>query len=180
MIDTVIMITVTVKKCNSFSQEYYDSIVNSLQFHQLTCSCGRSGCLTIHAYYKRKVRPPDGSVSHLKILRVKCSECGTTHAVLPASIIPYSQISISVHLTIVQACENSGDIMSACTDSGSIDENNVKHIVRNYIRYWRQKLISECIALSSAAFLTARCFAVYSAQFMQVRRTVNILYATPT
>ena len=50
------MITLTVKDCNSFSQDYYDSMIASLQFHQLTCSCGHSGCLTIHAYYKRKVR----------------------------------------------------------------------------------------------------------------------------
>lgn len=53
------MITISVKDYNQISQDYYDSIINSLQFHRLTCSCGHSACLTIHGYYRRGVFLPD-------------------------------------------------------------------------------------------------------------------------
>ena len=174
------MITLTVKDCNTFSQDYYDKMIASLQFHQLTCSCGHSGCLTIHAYYRRKVKTPNGHVHTLKILRVKCSECGTTHAILLSSMVPYSQISLSAHQIIVDAYESSGDTACVCTDTGSIDENNVKYIIRKYLRHWKQRLLSAGISLHPAGLLSAGCFAFYSAQFMQVRRTPNTLFAIPT
>lgn len=174
------MITVTVEECNSFSQDYYDSIVFSLQIHQLTCSCGHSGCLTLHAYYKRKVKPPDGSEVILRITRVKCSECGATHAILLSSIVPYSQISLSVQQIIVDAYESDDDTLSVCTDTGTIDENNVKSVIRRYLRHWQQRLLSLKIALSPSHLLIERCFSFYSAQFMQIRNTFNTLFATPT
>lgn len=174
------MITVTVQECNDFSQDYYNSIIYSLPFHQLTCSCGHSGCLTTHAYYKRKVKSTDGTVYTLKIVRVKCAECGTTHAILLSSIVPYSQIPFSVQHIIVDAIEKDQDIFAACTDSGSIDENNLKHIKRNYLRHWKQKLISERISLSPIKTLIESCFAFYSAQFMQIRATFNRLFFKPT
>lgn len=174
------MITVTVEECNSFSQDYYDSIVFSLQIHQLTCSCGHSGCLTLHAYYKRKVKPPDGSEVILRITRVKCSEWGATHAILLSSIVPYSQISLSVQQIIVDAYESDDDTLSVCTDTGTIDENNVKSVIRRYLRHWQQRLLSFRIVLSPIRLLVERCFSFYSAQFMQIRRTFNTLFATPT
>lgn len=179
-INIFIMITVTVEECNSFSQDYYDSIVFSLQIHQLTCSCGHSGCLTLHAYYKRKVKPPDGSEVILRITRVKCSEWGATHAILLSSIVPYSQISLSVQQIIVDAYESDDDTLSVCTDTGTIDENNVKSVIRRYLRHWQQRLLSFRIVLSPIRLLVERCFSFYSVQFMQIRRTFNTLFATPT
>lgn len=174
------MITVTVKECNTISQDFYDSVVNSLQFHQLSCTCGHSGCLTIHAYYSRKVKLPDGSIIRLRIIRVKCSECGRTHAILLSSIVPYSQISLSIHLTITRAFENSADPFAACTDSGSVDENHVKRIIRTYRHHWQQRLLSARIRLSYIEDLVRGCFSFYSAQFMQIRRTPNTLFVIPT
>ena len=174
------MITVTVKECNTISQDFYDTVINSLQFHQLTCTCGHSGCLTIHAYYSRKVKLPDGSSIRLRILRVKCSECGRTHAILLSSLVPCSQISLSIHLTITQAYEDSQNPLVACTDSGSIDENHVKRIIRTYLCHWKERLLSARITLSSIGDLVCGCFSFYSAQFMQIRRTPNTLFAIPT
>ena len=42
------MILISVSNYNQFSQDYYDSVINSLPFHRLTCSCGHSACLSIH------------------------------------------------------------------------------------------------------------------------------------
>lgn len=174
------MITVKVKNCKSISQDYYDSIINTLQLNQLTCCCGHSGCMTIHAYYSRKVKLPNGLIISLRILRVKCSECGRTHAVLLSSMVPYSQISLLTHQIIVLAYEDRTDPFQSCTNTGSIDENNVKTIIRKYITHWRQRLLSERISLSSLDVLISSCFAFYSTQFMQIRSTYNILFKTPT
>lgn len=138
------MITVIVPDCNNFSQDFYNSVVDSLQVHQLTCSCGHSACLHIHAYYKRDVHSSSGCHT-LRIQRLKCSECGRTHAILPSSIVPYQQVSLEDQRITVQAFEGQGDTRQACTPSGSIDENNVKSILRRYRKHWREKLRSEGI-----------------------------------
>jgi hypothetical protein len=99
------MITLLVEENNPLSQSFYDYCINSLQFHQLTCSCGRSGCLNIHGYYQRKVKTHDGSFI-LTVCRVICSECGRTHAILPSSIVPYSQIPLACCCQIISDFNN--------------------------------------------------------------------------
>lgn len=173
------MITVLVPECNAVSQEDYDFIINSLQFHRLVCSCGKAACLTIHGYYKRKVRTSSGIVV-LKVIRVKCSECGRTHAILLSSIIPYSQIPLKDQCLVIDAYENNTDRNAACRENPNIDENDVKHIIKQYVRHWLQRLLAESISLTPVRGLVSSCFAFYSAQFMQIRRTVNILAPSPT
>ena len=68
------MITVLVNENNPISQDFYDSVINSLQLHRIFCSCGHAGCLHIHGYYTRHVKTPAGTVI-LRILRLKCAEC---------------------------------------------------------------------------------------------------------
>lgn len=174
------MITVSVTKYNYFTQDFYDSVICSLQFHQLECpSCGHRGCLTIHGYYKRGMLTPDGLV-YLRICRVKCSECGCTHALLPSSIVPYSRISTSDQHKIITAYKDHNGRNDVCNDNPSIDENDVKAVIRRYRLYWLQRLFCERIALSPFPNLIRQCFSLYSMQFMQIRRTVNSLFSRPT
>ena len=84
------MITIFVKDCNQISQSFYDSVIFDLQLHQMTCSCSHSACLSVHGYYWRSVKLPSGTL-RLRVCRVKCSECGTTHALHLTSMVPYSQ-----------------------------------------------------------------------------------------
>lgn len=88
------MITIFVRDCNQISQSFYDSVIYDLQLHQLTCSCSHSACLSVHGYYKRTVKLSSGAI-RLRVCRVKCSECGATHALLLSSMVPYSQIPLS-------------------------------------------------------------------------------------
>ncbi len=173
------MITVIVQDCNNFSQDFYDSVVRSIQMHQLKCSCGHSACLHIHGYYKREVHSSAGCYT-LCIQRVKCTECGRTHAILLSSIVPYQQIALEDQRITVQAFEEHGDTMQACTPSDAIDENNVKSIIRRYRRHWREKLRSEGISLDGWAGLVRGCFACFSAQFMQIHRSQNSLFPNTT
>ncbi len=60
-----------------------------------TCPyCSSKGNCRIHAYYRRKIAVfQGGSVvwEKVTVMRVRCSSCGHTHAVLPDIIIPYSR-----------------------------------------------------------------------------------------
>lgn len=173
------MITILVKDCNHISQNIYDSFVNALQLHQLTCSCGRSACLSIHGYYRRHIQDEHSS-SILRILRLRCSECGATHAVLLSSIVPYSQISLSVQVNIAEKYDSHSDTVSVCESNPDIDENNVKSIIRSYRRRWREKIRSGSVSFIPAVLLVRKCFAFFSMQFMQIRGTKNLLFAAPT
>lgn len=173
------MLTIFVSDCNRISQSFYDSVVNHLQFHQLTCSCGHSACLSIHGYYKRSVKFCGESV-HLRICRVRCSECGATHALLLSSIVPYSRILLSDQQTVCHAWESDADPTSICDSNPAIDENNVKAILRNYRKHWREKLKSLRISLNPLPSLISDCFSYYSAAFMQVHRGHNQLFISTT
>ena len=38
------------QKIKQLAQKDYDSMLGSLQFHQLKCTCGHSACLSVHGY----------------------------------------------------------------------------------------------------------------------------------
>ncbi len=109
-----------------------------------------------------------------------CSECGRTHAILPASIVPYDQIDLEDQRIIVVAYETGADRNQVCTPEGAIDENDVKAVILRYRRRWRQMLLSEAIRLSDRLRLVRECFAHYSMQFMQIHRTPNSLFTATT
>lgn len=173
------MITILVKDCNDISQSFYDSVIDDLQLHQLSCPCGHSACLLIHGYYRRTMKLPSGPV-RLRICRVKCSYCKATHALLLSSMIPYSQISVSDQQMICNDYEEGRCVNSICDINPSIDENNVKSVLRNYRRYWKEKLRSLRIKLSPLESLIRLCFSNYSSQFMQIHRLINILFLYTT
>ena len=173
------MITFLVEENNPLSQNFYDFCINSIQFHQLTCSCGHSGCLSIHGYYQRKVKTHEGSFM-LNVCRVICSECGRTHAILPSSIVPYSQIPLACCCQIISEYNQKSDINSVCEDYPEVDENNVKSVIRRYLKHWKQRLRSEYILLFPVRDLILKCFSHYSAQFMQIHRTINLLHLKTT
>ena len=173
------MITILVQDCKHISQSFYDSVINRIQFHQITCTCGHSACLTIHGYYQRSVKLPDATI-RLRICRVRCSECGKTHALLLSSIIPYSQIRTFDQQQICIAYEQHSSPDSVCESNPEIDENNVKSVIRNYRQRWREMLKSLRISLSPLLMLVSSCFANYSMQFMQIHRGPNLLFSPTT
>jgi transposase len=173
------MITIFVRNCYHISQSFYDSVISGLPFHKLTCSCSHSACLSIHGYYKRTVKLPSGTI-RLRVCRVKCSECGITHSLLLSSMVPYSQITLSDQQRICSDYESGRNVSMICNSNPSIDENNVKSVLRNYRHHWREKLRSLRIRLFDLYHLVRSCFSDYSSQFMQIRRRVNKLFSYTT
>lgn len=85
------MISLFFKNCKIVTQSIYSNKVESVNLESVKCSkCNHTDCLRPHAYYSRSYRI--GSVLIvLRIKRVICAHCGITHALLPVTIIPYTQ-----------------------------------------------------------------------------------------
>lgn len=173
------MITLSADFCNPVSQVFYDNLLASIQFHRLSCTCGHSACLKIHGNYNRGIKYGD-KTNRLCICRVKCSICGTTHALLPSFLVPYSQVSLPDQAEIISAAESGKSPHPLMERSPSIDENNVSSILRRYRRFWRQRLLSESIPLLPFPLLVQRCFQAFQRQFLQIRSTPNLLFLKTT
>lgn len=173
------MITVSVDFCKPISQNFYDDVINSLQFHRLTCPCGHSGCLTIHGYYNRTVKTGNSDI-RLHVCRVICSQCGGTHALLLSSIVPYSQVSLPDQVSILEHAQSDRDFSSVMDSTPSIDESCVRSVIRRFRWHWEQRLLSEGLLLSLSMNFIACCFHAFRRQFMQIKSTPNILFLTPT
>ena len=88
-----------------------------------TCPyCNSMGNCHIHAYYFRNLLWFDGTSQvcyRLRILRVKCSGCGHTHAILPDVIIPYACYGIQFILKVLsEHLSKASTAGSVCTKYG--------------------------------------------------------------
>ena len=173
------MITFSIERCNPLTQNIYDDAISSLQFHQLSCTCGHCGCLCVHGYYTRSFKTPDGKIP-LHICRLRCKECGRTHALLPSVIVPYSQVSAPDQADIIRHFHDKAALLSLLDHLPCVDENNVKYILRSFLRHWKQRLLSCGIPLAPFTQLLSGCFSSYGRQFMQIKRTPNLLFTKTT
>lgn len=173
------MITIFVEENNPLTQNFYNHLINTLQFHSLTCTCGHSACLSIHGYYTRSLKTPEGKLT-FRICRVICSCCHHTHALLPSSMVPYSQVSLDEHIEIISSHEEGEGFKDLTNHNPSIDESNCRHIIRTFLYHWKQRLLSEKITLSDSTALIRGCFRAFARQFMQIHRTQNILFIDTT
>lgn len=169
---TDIMITVIFQDCNDFSQEEYDRMMDGLQLFQVECTCGKKGCLIRYGRYKRCVKF-NSVLIILFVKRVLCKACLVSHALFPSILVPYSQVPLNDQQQILACAENGKGPEPVMENNILIDENNVKYIIRRFRKHWKQRLLSA--ALHILDDLTAPCLAVYSRQFMQIRRTRNKL-----
>lgn len=59
-----------------------------------TDRCPKCGGQTkYYDYVIRKIKRPEGGISHRLLSRVKCTQCKSVHRVIPDDIIPYKQYS---------------------------------------------------------------------------------------
>lgn len=169
------MITIFVDSCNPISQKKYDDIISSLQLHQLSCPCcGKAARMTFYGRYARSVKQ-DGELVQLRIRRVICSECGKTHALLLSEIVPYSRTLLQDQADII-----SGSPATVMERNPLIDESCVRSILRQFKKHWEQVLLSADIPLHPLRSLAEACFSFMGRQFMQIKRTPNILFLRPT
>ena len=173
------MITILTDNCNPISQDFYDDLVNAIPQHQLTCSCGHCACLSTHGYYSRSVKVGLMTIC-LRVRRMICAFCKTTHALLLSSMVPYSQIPLQHHVEILIAHETSKDYSSLMEAHPTIDESNLRYIIKGYRRHWSQRLLATALYLGLTATFICTCFSHFNRQFMQIKRTPNQLFVNTT
>ena len=174
------MITVTWSKIKYLTQESYDNFLENLEFHQLECTCGKFGNLIKHGSYCRTVKTPDGVV-FVKILRVICQLCKKTHAILPSSIVPYSQTQLCDHIEIIKAYDSRTSFEPIMENNQSIDESNIRYIIRKYLQHWKERLASINLSLVDDIIkIATQCLTLFGKQFMQIKSMPNRLFVKPT
>ena len=173
------MITIKTENYNLISQDFYNKTIDSLDLNLIPCTCGHSGCLIRYGYYKRNVQLKDDVIT-LTLVRVYCTACGHTHALLLSSIVPYSQIPLNVQVSAIHAHESGLTLHRILADQCFIDENNLRSVIRSYRLHWKERLRSADLSFSERASLVIGCFSHFSRQFMQIKTTVNKLFLLPT
>lgn len=153
-------------------------MIRLIQLHMVKCTCGKSGCLIFYGHYKRNVKFMSELIP-LSIQRVRCRECGHTHALIPSNLVPYSQIPLTDHREIICCCSRNRPVDHILHRNYLIDESSVKYIFRQFRRHWEQRLRSIRVEPEDDNLVT-QCFSFYSRQFMQIHRTRNILFHPPT
>lgn len=174
-----IMITLFVEENNPLTPTFYDSFIAAFQLHQLRCPCGQAGSLSVHGYYHRFIKTSEGKLC-FNICRVVCRSCTKTHALLLSTMIPYSQLSLHDHVRIIAAYEADAPTATLLKGSVSIVESTMRHVIVNYRRHWKQRLISHSISITSLPSLIKQCFMLYSRQFLQIKPTLNYLFLNTT
>lgn len=101
---------------------YMENISNNYIDFDYTCpKCGAHE-FHRHAFYERHVLYLDNDHTiHdaiLSVLRLKCTSCNSTHAILPSDVIPYSIYSLTIFLTI--------------TSEVLLANNTLSHIAQTY------------------------------------------------
>ena len=112
--------------------------MSSFKPEEETCPyCQSRGNCHRHAYYFRHLVWFDGNSQitfSLRILRVKCSGCGHTHAVLPDVIIPYVSYGIQIILDALH--EYFSKSASACSICRKYDISEV--LLYRWVRLFKR------------------------------------------
>ena len=168
------MITNLNIKIKYLTQDNYNKFIENIDFHKLSCSCEMFGQFIKHAYYDRHIKTPEGIIT-ITILRVRCKCCGKTHAIFPECIIPYSQILLADHRSIINTYNEGSSFKSIMMANVFIDESNISYIIKQYLRYWKERIISFKISLDLS--ISKQCLKFFKQQFMQIKCIPNILFS---
>ena len=174
-----IMITLSVSECNPISQKSYDELIEHLELTTVPCTCGCSGSLIRYGSYRRHVKA-GGSVLCLRIQRVLCCNCGRSQALLLSSLVPYSQIPLADHVSVIAAYESGENPAAVLQTNPEMDDRTPFKLIRIYLAFWRERLRAERIPLLPLAALTSKCLSFFGKQFMQIKNTPNIFFSPPT
>lgn len=150
------------KNLNIISQSSYSADISNIDFSTIKCSnCLSVGLFVVHAYYCRYVKLPYGKIK-LRILRIRCSECGITHALIPIEIIPYTQRSLETAHSICLHLMNK-------LSSDFIDPDEINHIKYSL---WKSRLDSFDFSVSLISII---CFSFdnFKSNLTQLRFHLN-------
>jgi predicted transglutaminase-like cysteine proteinase len=98
-------------------KEYHQNYPVFLKLISLICPICEGNCHN-HCWYKRKIQEPE--LVTIMILRVKCTNCGATHAVLPDFIYPKGRYIEPVREETITGCENERKTQESVSQAQSV------------------------------------------------------------
>lgn len=158
---TNIMILYFTDSINSFSQTSYNKIAFSLQNSTITCpKCGCSCHFSYHARYSRTFHIGSIDIT-IMVIRLRCSHCRSTHAVLPSFAMPFSRINIEDAIDILV----SQDVQDTMVRL-QVSMHQLRSIRERYESFWKRFVPDLSVPISE---ITQQCTGLLSKQFLQVR-----------
>lgn len=150
------------------SQREYNTYVSAISYETVPCQCGMQGGLYQHGSYRRQVKYGMGKYSIL-IHRLRCKYCQKTHAVLPAQLVPYSQLPVHEQISVIAALKK-GKMVSDICDTLNVEEHDVYYLRKKYLEYWEKRIREKRIDMTqSTVDLVQECVGQMEKQFMQVK-----------
>ena len=170
----IAMITGIFNGFKDITAEIYGNVTANLPIYRLRCSCGLTGHMVRHGYYRRHLKRRQGTIV-LRILRLKCKVCGRTHAVLPELIVPYTQIPADLQQLILLHPLGSPELETLMQDNSDISESNVLAVRSRYRKKWKERLLTLNKKLQNGIADLIQCsFSAFRRQFMQIHIGINL------
>ena len=95
-------------------------------------------------------------------------------------MVPYSQISLKDQISVIDAYENDRPTAEGLTNLDSVDESCFRYVIRQYLKHWKHRLLSERISIHPVSSLVGNCLHTFCRQFMQIHHTPNLLFSDTT
>lgn len=163
------------------NQKVYDELVEHVHIEQIPClECGEYHFIFHGTYARRLKRKLLGSEIDeiIYIQRVRCTNCNRTHAIMFSQIIPYSQLSLTDTIHIIEA-ENAREIRNLLDERFWIHLEDIRNIRHRFKMYWKQRLLAHRFSMHDKT-LTENCILSFGRQFMQNHCQQIILYPKNT
>lgn len=84
---------------------YVEKILNNYDFFNYECpKCGAKHSLIRHGIYERNIsfiKEDNICNEKIEVLRLKCTSCNSTHAILPNDVVPYCIYSYSFMMKVI-------------------------------------------------------------------------------
>ncbi len=118
------------------NKDDYQAFVNAIDLLSLHCPvCGVVGLFILYGHYRRFVIIDDISSSDCKIQihvqRIQCTQCKSTHALLPTNFVPYTQFTYLFIYYIVTLDENDDLITSF-----EVALQTIRKVKARVIEFW--------------------------------------------
>lgn len=167
------MIIVLTHMIANISLSCYTQLTSALKLPDIQCPCCENCGMHIFAYYQRYVKNSDSpEKTKLRILRVRCDNdnCRVTHAVLPSTIVPYSQITMSDTISIIEA-QSKDDTRKILYANLLISIEDIRKIKLKFKNFWKSRIQNIKASMGSDSFFI-ECISVYKMHFMQLPPTI--------
>lgn len=151
----------------------YSLVVSLINLDAIVCPyCNIDHCFHKHAYYPRFVKLDNGkdkSENKLKILRIKCKICGKTHALVPYSIIPYTQRTLDDTIIIFYMLDSDLPFNSDfLLDHSTISAKDFYTLKRTF-HIWKK------VMASFSSILDAHLYDIFISSFKLTHRNLSQL-----